>query len=418
MQKIKLNISSKIFNDIYKQFINDETRTQLFFGGSSSGKSYFLAQRTVLDVVKGHNYLICRNTGNTIKKSVFNEITKAISFLKLTKYFKVNKSDMVITCTTNNKQILFSGLDDPEKIKSVTPIDGVITDIWVEESTETEYMAIKQLQKRLRGYSKFKKRLILSFNPILKTHWIYQEYFGGWDDSKQLFRGDDLSILKTTYKDNKSLTTDDISALENETDKYYYEVYTLGNWGILGAVIFKNWETRDLTDEIKQFDNFKNGLDFGFSSDPAAIIRTHYDKKRKIIYIFDELYECELTNDVLAEEAKKMIGYEYIVCDSSEPKSIKELQQYSVNALKAKKGKDSVNHGIQWLQQQRIIIHTKCKNTINEFSQYKWKEDKDGNVLRVPVDKFNHLIDALRYAYESESKIEPGFVAVKGGRTW
>src|SRR5690606_20975471 len=161
-----------VVNQVYKPFLNDDTRTQIFFGGSSSGKSYFLAQRTVLDVLQGErNYLVVRNVLNTVKKSVFNEITKAIHTMELTPFFNVNKSNMIITCTLNRKQILFAGLDDPEKIKSITPEDGVITDVWVEEATETKYEAVKQLYKRLRGRSKVKKRLILSFNPILKSHW-------------------------------------------------------------------------------------------------------------------------------------------------------------------------------------------------------------------------------------------------------
>jgi len=225
-----------------------------------------------------------------------------------------------------------------------------------------------------------------------------------WDDTKQEFISEDVSILKTTYKDNKFLTEDDVKALENETDKYYYEVYTLGNWGILGAVIFKNWHTEDLTEHIKRFDKWKCGLDFGFAHDPAGLIVTHYDKKKKTIYVFDELYETELTNDILAEEIRKKINREYVVCDSAEPKSIKELKRHNVNSLGARKGKDSVNYGIQWLQQQTIIIHTKCINAISEFQQYKWKEDRNGNVLKVPVDLNNHLIDALRYAYEDEMR--------------
>ena len=401
--RMRISFKKEIFNPIYRKHLRNYKRYQLFFGGSSSGKSYFLAQRCIIDILKGgRNYLICRNNATTIRKSVFNEILKAIDFFKANDLFKVNKSEMIITCQ-NGYQIMMVGLDDSEKVKSTTPAKGVITDIWVEEATETDYKDFKQLNKRLRGKSKHVKRIVLSFNPILKSHWIFKQFFTLWDEKEQLFLGDEVSILKTTYKDNEFLTKDDIKALEDETDKYYYEVYTLGNWGILGAVIFKNWRTEDLTDMIKGFDKWKVGLDFGFSQDPAAMPVTHYDKKRKTIYIFDELYETELTNDILAAEVKKKVGREYIVCDSAEPKSIKELKRYGLNTLSAKKGKDSVNFGIQWLQQQTIVIHVKCPNAISEFQQYKWKEDRNGNVLKVPVDKDNHLIDALRYAYEDES---------------
>lgn len=402
MPKISLNIHKEVFNDAYVPYIYDDTRLQIFYGGSSSGKSYFLAQRAVLDVAQGgRNYLICRNVANTIRKSVYNEIIKAISFFKLDMYFNINKSDMIITCA-NGYQLLFAGLDDTEKIKSITPEKGVITDIWVEEATETEYKKVKQLNKRLRGRSKAKKRMALSFNPILQSHWIYREHFNNWDDSKVKYKDDHLLILKTTYKDNRFLTPEDVFDLEHETDKYYYDVYTLGNWGVIGAVIFKNWRVEDLTEIKKIASNFKNGLDFGYANDPAAMLHTHYNKARKTIYILDELYGTDMTNDILAAEIKKRIGNQYVICDSEDPKSIAELRQYGVKALGARKGPGSVNHGIQWLQQQNIVIDIKCQNFKNEIQQYKWKEDKDGNVLTVPVDKYNHLLDALRYAYEDE----------------
>lgn len=403
MQKIRLKISSKIFNEVYIPYLKYNTPTQIYYGGSSSGKSVFLAQRTVLDLMKGgRNYLVVRNVAKTIRGSVYNEITKAISDMKLDSFFTVLKSELTITCT-NGYQILFCGLDDPEKIKSITPAKGVITDIWVEEATEIEYNAYKQLTKRLRGRSKAAKRFTMSFNPILKDHWIYDEFFSGvWEDDKTWYRDEGLSILKTTYKDNRFLTQQDIDALENETDQYYYQVYTLGNWGILGAVIFKNWKVEDLSWLKPIADKHRNGLDFGFAEDPAGLTHTHYDRKKKTIYILDELYMTGLTNDVLANEVTKIIGGQLLVCDSAEPKSIKELRQYGVNAIGAKKGKDSVNHGIQWLQQQTIIVDVKCQNHKNELMKYKWKEDKNGNVLSVPIDKDNHLLDALRYAYEDE----------------
>lgn len=359
----------------------------------------------MIDVLKGgRNYLVCRQVGRTIRKSVFNEIKKVITDFSVKDLFTVNQSDLVITCK-NGYQILFSGLDDSEKIKSITPEKGVITDIWVEEATETEKNTIKDLYKRQRGGSgETLKRMTLSFNPILQTHWIYQEYFSKavLSDSQTEYKSDNLSILKTWYIHNRFLTPEDVADLENETDSYYYNVYTLGNWGVLGNVIFKNWRVEDLSKMRDQLTNHRNGLDFGFSSDPAAMPVTHYDKKNKTIYIYDELYEVGLTNDVLADEVKKKIPNQYVKCDSAEPKSIAELNKYGVYAIPAKKGKDSVLFGIQWLQQQTIIIDSRCINAKNEISQYKWKEDAGGNALPVPVDKNNHLIDGLRYAYEDE----------------
>lgn len=398
------------YNPVYDPLLDAETPIQIVFGGSASGKSVFLAQRVICDVTANkRNYLIVRNVAKSIRQSTFNEICKAIDNANANHLFSINKTDMVITCK-NGYQILSCGLDDPQKIKSITPAKGVLTDIWIEEATEIEYNSYKELTKRLRGESAFKgsKRITLSFNPILKSSWIYQEFFANWQDDKTFYKDDKVLIIKTTYKDNKFLTAEDISAMENETDSYYYNVYTLGNWGILGAVIFKNWTVEDCSEIRKIADNYRNGLDFGFSVDPAALIRVHYDKKHKKIYILDELYQRGLTNDTLATEIKKIVGYDYVRCDSAEPKSIQELKNYGISALPANKGKDSVLFGIQWIQQHQVIIDISCQNFKNEISQYKWQEDRQGNTLQIPVDKNNHLIDALRYAFSTESRLNIG----------
>ncbi len=401
---INLEINPNIFNPIYlKHQLNNNNRYQIYFGGSSSGKSFSLAQRTVLDVFKGNrNYLIVRNVQSTLKRSCLNEITKAISNFKLNEYFQVNKTDMIITCKLNNKQILFCGLDDVEKVKSITPIDGVITDIWVEEATETDYKAVKQLDKRLRGKSKVVKRLTLSFNPILKDHWLYTEYFDIWEDDKQYVEKDNVSILKTTYKDNKFLAEDDIKALENESDKYYYEVYTLGNWGVLGAVIFKNWRVEDFSDIESTFDNFRHGIDWGFADDPFAYVKSHYDRMRRKLYICDEIEAVGLLNREAAPLVSKKANRDLVICDNASPKDIAEFSDLRVNAVSARKGAGSIEYGIKFLQGLEIIIHPRCQNFKNEINKYKYKEDKNGNILPIAVDKDNHLIDALRYSLEND----------------
>ena len=405
-------IDPEVFNDVYLPHLNNVARTQIFFGGSSSGKSVFLAQRDVMDVMKGgRNFLVCRQVGRTLRGSVVEEIHKVIRRWNCDDLFDINKSDGTITCK-NGYQIVFTGLDDTEKLKSITPAKGVFTDARIEEATECDKDSIKQIFKRQRGGdSSVPKRLTLSFNPILQSHWLYDEYFKtiGWADDQTEYHSDELTILKTTYRDNKFLTPDDIADLENETDKYYYNVYTRGNWGTLGAVIFTNWKVADLSNTESEYylpeaqrTNRRIGLDFGFSSDPAAMVVTHYDRAHKRIYIYDELYQTGLTNDVLAEEVKNLIHKDYVTCDSAEPKSIAELNQFGVNALGANKGKDSVVFGIQWLQQQEIIVDVSCINSRNELQQYKWKEDASGRAMRVPVDRNNHLIDGLRYAYEDD----------------
>jgi len=405
-----IEIDPSVMNDVYLPQFKNMARVQILYGGSSSGKSKFKAQQAVIDTLDatrtgGRNWLICRQVGRTIRGSVAQEINRVITEWGLQQFFSINKTDGTITCI-NGYQIIFSGLDDVEKLKSITPAQGAITDVWVEEATETAQDSIKQLLKRQRGGNpKTPKRLHLTFNPILQQHWIYQTYFSGigWMDEQKKYKTPELSILKTTHLDNKFLTSDDRKGLEQETDSYYYQVYTLGNWGVLGDVIFTNWRVEDLSQMHDQFTNRRNGLDFGFSSDPAAVGVSHYDKMRKTIYFYKELYETGLTNDVLAERIKEMIGDERIICDSAEPKSIQELNNHGVSAVGAKKGKDSVNFGIDWLKQQTIIVDRTCVNLINELQQYHWKKDAGGNSLKIPVDKNNHLIDGgLRYAYEGD----------------
>ena len=396
---ITIDINPKLFNVTYKPYLAAQQGTQIFYGGSSSGKSVFLSQRCLIDIMAGgHNYLVCREVGRSIRSSTYNEITKLIRDWKLHKLFRVNKTEMKITCT-NGYQIIFTGLDDVEKIKSITPEKGVITDIWIEEATETNEDDINQLYLRLRGQSDNKKRVMLSFNPILQTHWIYKRYFQNWNDNIPAYADDDLLILKTTYKDNRFLSDDDVKRIESIADDYFYQVYALGNWGVLGDVIFHNWSIEDLS--TYPAGKFRIGLDFGFASDPAAWLVT--EKRNKDIFILSEGGERGLTNDVLADQLKKAFGSEYVRADSAEPKSIAELNQYGVNALPANKGKDSVVFGIQWLQQHTLHVDSKCVNIIRELQQYQWKKDKDGNSIKQPVDKNNHWIDALRYAYSDEN---------------
>lgn len=392
-----IDINVKI-NPAYLPYLNKPQFMQIFFGGSSSGKSYFICQKIVLDNLNGVNWLICRNVATTIRRSTFNEIKKAISKMGLSSYYRINSTDMLITNVLNGRQIMFAGLDDPEKIKSISPADDVLHRVFVEEATEIKRDAYMQLKKRLRGKSSISKHILFAFNPILKSHWIYKEFFGGWQDDKNFYEDRDLMILKTTYKDNLFLTDDDKRLLEDETDPYYYNVYSLGNWGILGHVIFKNWHVEDLSKLIPTFDHIHNGLDFGYSDDPNALIRVNLDKTRKKIYIFDEWYQAGMTDEELVRVSRKMIGNQYITCDCAEPKTINMLCNNGIRAVATVKGSDSVNNGIRWLQGYEIIVDVHCQNFKNEIEQYHWKEDKYGNAMAQAADMNNHLIDALRYA--------------------
>ncbi len=399
-----MNIDVNI-NPAYYNYLDADQRVQVFFGGASAGKSTFIADRVIYDFISGdRNFLCIRKTKDTLRFSVFNELKKAVRRFGIEALIKINKTDMSFTNIARQNQIVLKGLDDVEKLKSITPERGVLTDIWIEEATEIRQDDYLQLSKRLRGISDYKKRITLTFNPILRTHWIYKKWFtGNFKDGDKVYRGDDLLILKTIYKDNKFLEQDDIEDLENETDQYTYDVYTLGNWGVLGDLIFTNWEVKDLSEVKKTADKLFNGIDFGYAQDPFAFNRNYYNRKKKELYILQELHGYGWSNEMIAERTKPIIGREVVVCDSAEPKSIAELKRYNLTAQPAAKGKDSVLFGIRWLQAQKIFIDKSCVHTINEFQMYQWAKNKQGEVLPRPVDSNNHHIDDIRYGMESES---------------
>lgn len=398
-QELQKSIAPVYWNKVIRNF---KRSIQIIYGGSSSGKSYAIAQRVVLDTLKGRNTLVIRKTSNSLKSSCFNEIIGKIYNFNLMQYFKVSIGDFVITCTLNNKQIIFKGLDDPEKIKSIIPISGVITDIWIEEATQVSYDDFQLLKTRLRGETKFIKRITLSFNPIIKTHWIYKQFFEGfWQDDKQFVQNDTLSILKTTYKDNSFLTQDDIQRLEAETDPYYRNVYLMGNWGVLAGAVFNNYEVKDFDPD--SFANYRFGLDWGFGISEFACVKLALDLPRREIYICEEIYQKGLTNDKAIPLVKALAGSGVVWCDSAEPKSITEFRSKGINARAVKKGAGSIEQGINFIKRFKVYIHPRCVNTLAEFNAYRYKEDrKTGDVLPEVVDKDNHIIDALRYALESD----------------
>ena len=380
-------------NKAYKDARSTQARYRLIYGGSGSGKSHYIGQEVLLNMIidGDYHYLAVRKTGKSIRLSVYKMFTSLIAQYGLSKYFVIRDTDMSIHCVSGS-WLVTSGLNDVEKLKSITDVNR----IWVEEASEISEQDFRQLDLRMRGKNRIGYQITMSFNPISELHWLKKVFF---DVGKE-----NSFILRTTYKDNSFVDDQykrNLELLEFE-DYQYYRIYALGEWGELGNVIFKNWEKSSLTGLKDQFDNYFNGLDFGFADDPLAFIRVHYDRKHKTIYVTDEIYQTQLLNDEASELLKPIVGNEIVTSDSSEPKSIADLKRYGINAKGAKKGKDSVLFGVKWLQGHKIIIDEGCVNFIREISGYKWREDKDGNVIPKPVDFNNHLIDALRYALESE----------------
>lgn len=396
----RITLRGDFINKAYKPHLQNTHRYQIFFGGAGSGKSVFLATRCVLDALSGRNTLVVRQVARTLKSSCWNEILKAIRRLDLSPLFTVSKTDHTVTARNNGAQILFAGLDDVEKIKSLTPIRGVLTDIWMEEATECAYPDFKQLDKRLRGLSRHPKRLTLSFNPVSRDHWIFKEFFSLWREGKSYAEDERVSILKTTYKDNRFLTPSDRLALEQEKNPYFYQVYTLGNWGVSAPVIFTNWHVESLPDPVPG--ETRMGLDFGFAADPCGFLLLRYDRKSRTVRVMEEMLERGLTNMDLAQRLRHYAALGPIACDSAEPKSIAELRALGIPAYPVRKGPDSILHGIQWLRQQQLILSPACPRLREELTAYQWQQDRDGHPLPRPRDRDNHLIDALRYALEEE----------------
>ena len=246
------------------------------------------------------------------------------------------------------------------------------------------------------------KQITFTFNLWNERHWLKARFFDTEDE--------DILALTTTYKVNEFLGEDDKRIFEKmkRDNPKRYRVEGEAEWGIAEGLIFENWEEKEF--DYREVSKRKGvvsrfGLDFGYTNDPSAFIGYLKDEKNKEIYVFDEFYKPGMLNNEIANKIKYM-GYEKeeIIGDSAEQKSIEEIKRYGIRRIKPSvKGKDSILHGIQLLQQYKIYIHPKCVNTITEFSSYIW-DTKDSRVLNKPVDAFNHIIDAMRYAIYKQPK--------------
>lgn len=397
---------------VYRPYLDDHRRYNVFYGGASSGKSYFIAQRNVLRVIGelGHNYLVVRKVDKTNRVSTFALTKQIIYAWNLGHLFRINQSDMSITCTSNGNQMIFKGLDDREKLKSITFERGILTDIWIEEATEPSLEDFKQLQLRLRGKSAVPKQITLSFNPISALHWAKEFFFD------VPLAPDQCTILKTTYLDNEFLEDADREAIEDlkNQDLTYYKIYGLGEWGVIGNIVFHNYVVEDFAYTADDLENVCHGMDFGFVH--ASTLMSVGFRERDI-YIFDEQYFKKHTNpEFIARVDGSDFGKrERITADSAEPDRIKEWNKAGYRVRAAKKGPGTLRMGIDWLKSRRMHIHaTRCPYTAREIPMYKHREDKDGNPTEDYVELFDDCIAGIRYATESlwsRSKAKVGTIS-------
>lgn len=386
----------------YGTYWNYKGRYRVCKGSRASKKSTTTAMNLIYRIMEypESNALVVRKTYRTLLDSCFAQLKWAVNRLGVKDYFDFKLSPLEIIYKPTGQKILFRGLDDPLKVTSVTVDVGSLCFLWIEEAYEIMSESdFDMLDESIRGEvpKGHFKQITLTFNPWNERHWIKGRFFDKLDK--------DVLAITTNYTCNEWLDRSDLNVFERmkENNPRRYQVAGLGNWGIVDGLIYENFEERQFTlEDVKDYKTVA-GLDFGYTNDPTAFFIGFLDKKDSILYVWDEMYSKGLSNKKIYENIKNM-GYskEKITGDSAEPKSIDELKGYGLRIKGAKKGKDSILNGIQWIQDLKIIIHPRCNNFLTEISNYQWDKDKFGKALNRPIDDFNHLLDAMRYALEDD----------------
>ena len=385
----------------YGTFWNFKGRYRVVKGSRASKKSKTTALWYIVNMM-GYdqaNLLVVRKSYRTLKDSCFTELKWAIHRLHVEEFWEYRLNPLEIIYKPTGQKIYFRGLDDPLKVASITVDVGCLCWLWIEEEYEiTKEHDFDMLNESIRGQvpDGLFKQVTLTFNPWNERHWLKRRFFDARDS--------EILALTTNYNCNEWLDDADKKVFEDmkRNNPRRYQVAGLGNWGIVDGLVYENYEEYFFDiEEVKQY-TAVFGLDFGYTNDPTAFFVAFLDLSGKRLFVFDEFYEKGLSNKAIYEKIIAL-GYakEKIIADSAEPKSIDELATLGIRRIKgAKKGKDSINNGIQWIQDLKILIHPRCVNFQTEISNYSWSSDKFGNKLNKPIDDFNHLMDAMRYALE------------------
>lgn len=385
----------------YKTFWTWQGRYRVVKGSRASKKSKTTALWYIYNLMKhpAANLVVVRKVFRTLQNSCFSDLCWAIERLGVGAFWRATKSPLEITYKPTGQKILFVGLDDPLKITSLSVPRGVLCWAWIEEAYEiTSEDAFNRLDESIRGRlpDGLFSQVTLTFNPWSGRHWLKKRFFDAPSPN--------VLAMTTDYRCNEFLSPSDLALFEEmKKNPKRYRVAGLGDWGVVEGLIYDNWDEQAFDmDALRKQDDITAafGLDFGFTTDPAALWCGLVDKGKRLIYVFDELYEKGLTNQELyrAIEAR---GYakEKITADSAEPKSIEELRRAGIARIKkSRKGADSIRHGIQQIQNFRLIVHPRCVNTLRELSLYAWAKDRFDQYTGKPEDDNNHLMDAMRYA--------------------
>lgn len=398
-----------MFHDFHEAFNYDDYLWYIMKGGRNSAKSSTASQELILRRMRYCSHaLVLRKWGLYLEKSVYEQLKWAIINLGVEQYWKINKSPLRLTYKPTGASIIFSGADDPTKIKSIKMADMPITDLWIEEvaefKTEEEVTTIANSIVRAELPDGLDYKIILSYNPPKRrTHWLNKKY-------ETQFSQSNTYVHHSDYRGNPYLskqTLEEIRLCKLKTPLKYEWDY-LGRPTGSGVVPFQNLVFRAITDEeVASFDNIRQGIDWGYGIDPVSFGRMHYDKTRQKLYIFYEIYGVKMSNRKLFNEIlKESFQQDLTIADSAEPKSVAEGKAYGLRITGAKKGAGSVEYGEKWLDdlEEIIIDPVRCPNIAREYEAIDYATDKDGNIQNRLQDADNHSIDMTRYAMEKDMK--------------
>lgn len=387
----------------YGEFWRFKGRYKAVKGSRASKKSSTQSLKVITEIIENPNinWLVVRKVERTLRDSCYAQLKWAIHRLKVDNFFKCSTSPLEITYKPTGQKILFRGLDDPLKVTSITVEVGSLCRLWIEEAYEImSEEAFDRLDESIRGQlpKGMYHQVVLTFNPWSDRHWLKKRFFD--EPSKNVL------AMTTNYMCNEFLSEADLVLFEEmKKNPRRYRTAGLGEWGIVEGLVYENWEERVFdVHEISIRPSVRSafGMDFGYVNDPSTLFCGLVDTVAREIYVFDEMYEKGMSNeDILSKVSEMGYSKERIKADSAEPKSIAYLRKAGLTRIRAaKKGPDSIRAGISIIQDYKIIIHPRCVNFITEISNYTWDKDKFDNAINKPIDDFNHLMDAMRYAME------------------
>ncbi len=405
---------SEIVGGSYGRFWNDRHRYRVLKGGKGSKKSTTCALNFIVRLMKygDSNLLVVRQVMDTHRSSTFAQLNWAIERLGVGHLWKATVSPMELTFIPTGQKILFRGFDDPLKLASTTVSKGYLCWVWVEEAYEIEQESdFDKLDLSVpRGSlpAPLFKQTTVTFNPWSEHHWLKKRFFDIENRS--------VATFSTTFKDNEFLDETDLFVFEQMriSNPRRYAVAGLGQWGVSEGLVFERWRSEGFNlAEIERGKEWQFrhvfGLDYGYTNDPTAFIAAAVNPTERQVYIFDEHYERKMLNSDIADMIKQK-GYrkERIRADCAEPKSNDDLRRMGICRIVAsEKGRDSILNGIARIQEYDMVVHPSCKNTLKELASYRFKPLKGGGCDRYPVDSDNHLMDALRYAFEDVRGFAP-----------